>query len=153
LLDYVFSAQAAMAYGKGQPLLSFFSLFWLAVSVLSFVLQTAFGRVALEKLGLAINIAVLPGIIILGGAFGVAVPGLVSASLLRGAEAVQRNTLFRSAYELLYTPLPEARKRATKAFIDVGFDRFGTFMGSGIALLGLHIFVEGEGTFLLGAVV
>jgi len=153
LLDYIFSAQAAAAFGKGQPLLSFFSLFWLAVGVLSFLLQISLGRVALEKLGLAVSIAVLPGIIILGGAFGLAMPGLISASLLRGAEAVQRNTLFRSAYELLYTPLPEERKRATKAFIDVGFDRLGTFVGSGIALIGLYAFARGQGSFLLGAVV
>jgi len=153
LLDYIFSAQAAAAFGKGQPLLSFFSLFWLAVGVLSFLLQISLGRVALEKLGLAVSIAVLPGIIILGGAFGLAMPGLLSASLLRGAEAVQRNTLFRSAYELLYTPLPEERKRATKAFIDVGFDRLGTFVGSGVALIGLYAFARGQGTFLLGAVV
>ncbi|MBW8885506.1 MAG: hypothetical protein JF612_12195, partial [Planctomycetia bacterium] len=153
VLDYIFGAQAAAAFGKGPPLLSFFSLFWLAVALLSFLLQIALGRVALEKLGLAVSIAVLPGIIILGGAFGLAMPGLVSASMLRGAEAIQRNTLFRSAYELLYTPLPEARKRATKAFIDVGFDRFGTFVGSGVALLGLYTFSRGQGTFLLGAVV
>ena len=74
LLDYIFSVQAAASFAKGQPLLSFFALFWLGVSVVSFLLQLAVGRVALEKLGLAINIAILPGIIVLGGAFGLAVP-------------------------------------------------------------------------------
>lgn len=153
ILDYIFSSQAVAAFGKGQALLSFFSLFWLAVGVLSFVLQVAFGRVALEKLGLAVSIAVMPGLIILGGAFGMAVPGLVSASLLRGAEAVQRNTLFRSAYELLYTPLAEQSKRATKVLIDVGFDRLGTVIGSGIALFALWAFTHTSSSFLLGAVV
>ena len=153
LLDYVFSAQAVAAYGKGTPLLSFFSLFWLAVSVLSFLLQTTLGRVALERLGLAVSIAVLPGIIIMGGAVGLAVPGLFSAALLRGAEAVQRNTVFRSAYELLYTPLSAARKRSTKAVIDVGFDRLGTVLGSGVAIASIHLFAPHTVTILLGAVV
>jgi ATP:ADP antiporter, AAA family len=153
LLDYIFSAQAALSFGKGQPLLSFFSLFWLGVSVLSFCLQMAVGRAALEKLGLAINIAILPGIIALGGAFGLAMPGLASASMLRGAEAVQRNTLFRSAYELLYTPVSEAKKRATKAVIDVGCDRLGTVLGSGLALLVLHSSAQVPSQWLLGAVV
>lgn len=152
LLDYVFSVQAAAAFGKGQPMLAFFSLFWLGVSVVSFLLQVTVGRLALEKLGLAVNIAVLPAIIVLGGAFGLAVPGLVSSSLLRGAEAVQRNTLFRSAYELLYTPLPDERKRSAKAIIDVGFDRLGTVAGSGITLLVLHTFAPAQG-LLLGAVI
>jgi AAA family ATP:ADP antiporter len=153
LLDYVFNAQAAAAFERGQPLLSFFSLFWLAVGVLSFLLQIALGRVALEKLGLAVNIALLPGIIILGGAFGLAVPGLASAAMLRGAEAIQRNTLFRSAYELLYTPVPDEHKRATKAVIDVGFDRLGTIAGSGIALLVLFALSRGQSSTLLAVVV
>jgi hypothetical protein len=45
LLDYVFSARAAAAFGAGQPLLSFFALFWLAVSVLSLLFQVTLGRV------------------------------------------------------------------------------------------------------------
>jgi ATP/ADP translocase len=153
LLDYVFSAQVTAAYGKGPPLLAFFSLFWLAVSVLSFALQLTLGRMVMEKLSLAVNIAVLPGIIIMGGAVGLAVPGLVSSVLLRGAEAIQRNTLFRSAYELLYTPLSEERKRSTKSLIDVGFDRLGTMVGSGVAILMLLLFTRWHSSVLLGIVV
>ena len=153
LLDYVFSAQAVTVFAKGAPLLSFFSLFWLAVAVVSFLLQIALGRIAMEKLGLAVNIAVLPAIIVMGGAAGLAVPGLMSSALLRGAEAVQRNTLFRSAYELLYTPLPENQKRSTKALIDVGFDRLGTVVGAGIAMLALRLFAPTASSVLLGAVV
>lgn len=153
LLDYVFSAQAEVAFARGTPLLYFFSLFWLGVSVVSFLLQVSLGRLALERLGLAVSIAFLPGIIIMGGAVGLAVPGLVSAALLRGGEAVQRNTLFRSAYELLYTPLSEERKRATKALIDVGFDRVGTVTGSAIALVTLRLVGGPVSSILLGVVV
>jgi ATP:ADP antiporter, AAA family len=153
LLDYVLSAQAVVHFGKGQPLLSFFALMWLAVAVVSFLLQIALGEVALEKLGLAVSLAILPGVILLGGAFGLAVPGLVSAALLRSAEAVQRNTLFRSAYELLYTPVAEASKRSTKAIIDVGFDRLGTVVGSGMVSLALLLFAPSASKVLLGAVV
>jgi AAA family ATP:ADP antiporter len=137
LLDYVFSAQAVNRYHSGPALLSFFSLFWLVVGVLSFVLQTLFGRLALEKLGLAVTLALLPGVVVLGGAFGLAVPGLWSAAILRGGEATQRNSLFRAAYELLYTPLSEQKKRSTKTLIDVGFDRIGTVVASGIAMITL----------------
>jgi len=139
LLDYVFSSEVAKAYAKGPALLSFFSLFWLVVGVLTFAFQTLLGRVALEKLGLATTVGILPGIVVLGGAFGIAVPGLLSTSLLRGAEAVQRNSLFRAAYELLYTPLSEQKKRSTKTFIDVGLDRIGTVAASGITLLTLQL--------------
>ena len=152
LLDYIFSAQATLVIARGAPLLHFFSLFWLAVSVLSFLLQITLGRIALEKLGLAVSVAFLPGIIIMGGALGLAVPGLMSTALLRGGEAVQRNTLFRSAYELLYTPLSEERKRATKALIDIGFDRFGTIVGSTIAFAMIYLFAAHAPSILLGVV-
>ncbi|MBA3395656.1 MAG: GAF domain-containing protein [Deltaproteobacteria bacterium] len=152
LLDYVFSAQVTAAYGSGPGLLAFFSLFGLGVSVLSLLLQMTLGRVAMEKLGLAVHIAVLPGIIVLGGAAGLAMPGLVSSTVLRGAEMVQRNTLFRSAYELLYTPLEERQKRATKALIDVGFDRFGTAVGSGLAMAAVALTASNQ-SILMGAVV
>ena len=139
VLDYVFSAEAARVYSKGPELLSFFALFWLAVGVLSFALQMLFGRIALEKLGLAVTVALLPGVVVLGGAFGLAVPGLLSVSILRGGEAAQRNSLFRAAYELLYTPLSEQKKRSTKMLIDVGFDRFGTVAASGIVMVTLEL--------------
>jgi ATP:ADP antiporter, AAA family len=149
LLDYVFSAEVAKAVAKGPALLSFFSLFWLVVGVLTFAFQVLLGRVALEKLGLAATVGILPGIVVLGGAFGLAVPGLLSTSLLRGAEAVQRNSLYRSAYELLYTPLSEQKKRSTKTFIDVGLDRIGTAAAAGIALLTLQLDPGRAGGILL----
>ena len=97
LLDYVFSAQVTARYGAGAPLLAYFSLFGVGVSLLSFLFQVSLGRLAMEKLSLAVNIGVLPAVVLLGGAVGFAVPGLASATLLRGTEMVQRNTLFRSA--------------------------------------------------------
>jgi ATP:ADP antiporter, AAA family len=138
LLDFVFNAEASLHVARGPQLLAFFGLFWLVVSVLSFLLQALLGKVALERLGLAVTVALLPGIVVLGGAIGLAVPGLASSALLRGAEAVQRNSLFRSAYELLYTPLPEEKKRTTKTIIDVAFDRAGTIAGSGLVYLALR---------------
>lgn len=139
LLDYVFSAEAARAFSKGPALLAFFSCFWLVVGILSFVLQVSLGKLALEKLGVAVTIALLPAVVVLGGAVGLAVPGLWSTAILRGGEATQRNSLFRAAYEMLYTPLSEEKKRSTKTLIDVGFDRVGTVTAAGIAMVALAL--------------
>lgn len=141
VLDYVFAAEASAAFAKGQPLLAFFSLFWLGVAVISFLLQIVFGQAAL-RLGLAINLAFLPVLVIGGATLSIAVPGLQSIALLRGLEAVQRNTLFRSAYELLYAPLSEQRKRITKSVIDIGLDRFGVIAGSGVVFVLVHVLPE-----------
>ena len=134
LLDYVLSAVAVHHYPHGPQLLVFFAKFWLVVSVLSFLLETLFGRIALDKLGLTVSVAILPVIVVLGSVLGIAVPGLLSMVVLRGGEASQRNSLFRAAYELLYTPVSEQQKRAAKTFIDVGCDRAGTIVAGGVAM-------------------
>jgi ATP:ADP antiporter, AAA family len=139
LLDYVFSAEVAKVYAKGSALMSFFALFWLAVGILSFVVQALLGRLALDRLGLGVTVALLPAVVVVGGAVGLAVPGLFSTALLRGAEATQRSSLFRAAYELLYTPLSEEKRRSTKTLIDVGSDRIGTLAAAAIAAATLAI--------------
>jgi len=139
LLDYVFSAEATRACSKGPALLAFFSCFWLVVGILSFGLQVSFGKLALEKLGIALTVALLPAVVIFGGAVGLAVPGLWTTAILRGGEATQRNSLFRAAYEMLYTPLSEEKKRSTKMLIDVGFDRMGTVTAAGIVMVALGV--------------
>ena len=149
LLDFVFSAEAVKSFAKGPELLSFFSLFWLSVAVLSFAAQTLMGRVVLEKLGLASTLALLPGFVVLGAGIGLLAPGLWSTIFLRGGEAVQRNSIYRAAYELLYTPLSEQKKRATKTLIDVGVDRLGVVASSGIAMLTLRMWPGRAETILL----
>jgi ATP/ADP translocase len=105
LLDYAFNAAAARRFAHGPALLSFFAIFWAAVAALSFVRQAAFGRFALKKLGVATNIALSPVIVLLGSALCLVMPGLASTSYLRGGEAIQHNSYFRAAYEMLYMPL------------------------------------------------
>jgi ATP:ADP antiporter, AAA family len=135
LLDYVFNAEAVKAFAKGPALLSFFALFWLAVGILSVASQLLLGRLALEKLGLVLTVALLPAVVALGGAVGLAVPGLWSSAILRGSEATQRSSLFRAAYEMLYTPLSERGERTSKTLIDVGFDRLGTVAAALITMV------------------
>lgn len=139
LLDYLLSATASELLGKGAPLLSFFSLFWLSVAVASMAVQFTLGERVLARLGLAKNIGALPGLLIIGGVAAIALPSFTAYVLIRGFEAVQRNTLYRSAYELFYTPVEESKKRAAKALIDIGFDRVGTILGAGLVALFLAL--------------
>jgi hypothetical protein len=134
LLDYTVGAQAVSAYGKGPRLLSFFAVFQTAIGFLSLVLQSTANRQALERLGVGGTIALLPGAVAGLGVFAVAAPSLLTASFQRAAEGAFRGSLFRSAYEILFIPVPPLLKRATKTVIDVSFDRLGLLLGSGLAL-------------------
>jgi hypothetical protein len=140
LIDYVFKAQARAAYGKGPELLRLFALFYMGVSLLSVVVQTGLSRPALERFGLARTVGMLPWMTAVGGAGAIAVPGLASAMFARGTEAVVRNSLYRSGYELLFTPLAPPVKRAAKPLVDVGVLRIGDAIAAGLVQAALFAF-------------
>src|ERR1019366_191771 len=139
LLDWLLSAHASHTYGKGAELLGFFALFNMVVGVLSFVAQTGLSRPLLDRRGLVGTVQSQPITVALCAALALVAPHLSTVVLLRGGEAVTRNSLYRSAYELFYTPLPTAKKRATKTLIDVGVDRAGTMLASVGLLAIVHL--------------
>jgi hypothetical protein len=149
VLDYVLSAAVTARFGRGGPLMSFFALYHTSVGVLALGLQTALTRRALDRLGLGGTLAVPPVVIALGAALAAIVPGVWPRVAVRGVQAVLRNSLFRSAYELLYTPLAPERKRPTKALLDVGADRVGTIAGSAVVMMILLLPAAGATRVLL----
>jgi ATP:ADP antiporter, AAA family len=134
LADYTLNAQAAAKWAHGAELMSFFSLFHMVVSVVTFLLQVLVGRLALERLGLVGALATLPLFAMAGSGVAAIAPRLWTAVALRGAMSAIGNSFYRSGYELLFGPLPPEKKRPTKTVIDVAFDRLGTTLGSGFAL-------------------
>jgi len=134
LLDFVLSARATATFPAGASLMSFFALFHTGIGWLGLAVQMTLARPALTRLGLAGTVALRPVTVAISALVGIASPGLWSALVSRGAHGVLNNSLFRSGYELLFTPIAERRKRPTKAIVDVGFDRLGTIVGSVIIL-------------------
>jgi hypothetical protein len=135
LADYVFKAQAVGAFGRGDSLLRFFALYYAGVSLLSFIVQTTSSALALERLGLGLTASTPSLALTAGGLIGLAFPGLVGALIARSGESILRGSLFRTGYEIFYTPIPADEKRAAKSIIDVGFDRLGDAVGGGIVRL------------------
>ncbi len=131
LADYLFKVQAVETFGSGDALLRFFAIYYAGTSLLSFVVQTSSSSVALEKLGLATTTST-PSLALLAGGMGaMAFPGLEGVLVARGGESVFRGSLFRTGYEIFFTPIPSSEKRAAKSIIDVGFDRLGDAVGGG----------------------
>ena len=132
LFDYLFKVQAVETLGRGESLLRFFAVYYASVSLVTFVIQISTNRLALEKLGLALT-AGTPSLALLAASVGAwFAPGLASAVVARGSESALRGSLFRSSYEIFYTPVPSSEKRAAKSIIDVGFDRLGDAFGGGM---------------------
>lgn len=153
LIDYVFKAQAAATFQQGEDLMRFFAVFYTVIGLITFLFQTGLGRVSLERLGLAKTVATLPAAVGVGALGVLFAPGLASVAMARAGESVFRSSLFRSGYELFYTPISPRQKRTTKPLIDVGFQRLGDALGGGtvrmILFLGPQI---AHSTMLISAV-
>jgi hypothetical protein len=132
LLDYVLKTQASVAFSQGGELIRFFALFYTGISLITFVVQSALSTYSLQQFGLTGTMSSMPFMVVVGGLGSLIWPGVPSAGVVRGAQAVLRSSLFRSGYELLYTPVPHAEKRASKTIVDVGFDRLGDALGGGV---------------------
>jgi hypothetical protein len=143
LLDYAFKAEAARSYAQDpHGLLSFFAVFHTATAILALLVQTGLGKAALTRLGVAGTVATLPGIVIVSAAAAAVVPRLAMVVVARGAELVLANSIFRSGYELLFTPVAPEKKRPTKALIDVAGNRLGDALGSVLTLAVLALLPE-----------
>jgi hypothetical protein len=153
LADYAFKAQAAGQLGSGETLLRFFAWYYGGVSLLAFLLQTSISRVTLEKLGLGVAASTPSIALCAGGLAGLAFPGLWGVVTARGSESALRSSLFKAGYEVFYTPIPAADKRAAKSIIDVGFDRLGEALGGGLVRLLLLLPAARQYAALLGAAI
>jgi hypothetical protein len=132
LADYVFKAAAVEAMGRGDALLRFFAVYYAGVSLLAFVVQATSSTLALERLGLAATSSTPSLALVVGGIAGLLFPGLQGAMMARGGESVFRGSLFKTGYEIFFTPISPQDKRAAKSIIDVGFDRLGDIVGGGL---------------------
>ena len=134
LIDYAFKAAAPRSFHSGPELVRFFTVFYVATSVVTILFQLTVSRQTLDRIGLGGALAALPLAILGFGAGAVLTPTLWTLTLLSGAEATLQNSLFRSSYELLYTPLPASEKRSSKTLIDVACDRVGEAFASALVL-------------------
>lgn len=133
--DFGLKQVAVARYASAEDLVRFFAVLYTGASLLSFLLQAFVSRQLFEAIGLggALAIAPLTGVAL--GAVSCLSPSFLSIAALRGGDLALSPSLFRSAFEPLFTPLPAATKRGAKALIDVVFDKGGDACASLIVLL------------------
>jgi ATP:ADP antiporter, AAA family len=149
LLDYVFKSRATVSSSSGEELLRLFAAFYTSTALLGIFIQVTLLPRILARLGIARSAALLPAGVSVGAVGAFFIPGLASIMVARGAEVVLRNSLFRAAYELLFTPMAPREKRATKLLIDVGAARIGDIAGAAIVLATLALSIRGISPVLL----
>ncbi|MFT6399009.1 MAG: HEAT repeat protein [Bradymonadia bacterium] len=134
LVDFVFKSEVA-ARVEADALGLFFARFYFVLNVLSLAVQLAFVRYAVRVAGPAMALAMLPILLVLGGA-GVAFGGgIVAVLVLKGADGSLRHSLHRTASELLFVPMSDRLRASAKTFIDIVGHRSAQALTS-IAILG-----------------
>jgi AAA family ATP:ADP antiporter len=149
VLDYVFKARATVTATSGEELLRFFAAFYTTTALLGIFIQVSLLRRLLGGVGVARSVALLPAGVSAGVVGAFFIPGLASVVLARGVEVVIRSSLFRAAYELLFTPIAPQEKRATKLLLDVGAARVGDVAGGALILGALAVTGAAAGKVLL----
>ncbi len=132
VIDYLFRAGAVNVFGKGAPMLRFFALFYTSTQILTMLVQTLLTGKALERVGIGRTLSTLPAGVGAGALGALLIPVFPVFLCIRSLEIVLRGSMYRSAYELVYTPVPTVEKRAAKTLIDVAFDRVGDVLGGGL---------------------
>ena len=135
VLDFILKAEAS-ANLSDEDLITFFSYFYMAVGLGTFLFQTLIGDKALRWLGLGGTMAAWPLAIMVTGAGALVLRSLVTATVMRASANLLYNSFLRSGFELLYTPISPADKRTGKVLIDVGADRSGDMLG-GLLVMGI----------------
>lgn len=133
--DFGLKHAAVEHLGSAEQLVRFFAVFYTAASLLSFLLQALVARSLFETVGLGGTLAVAPTLGVGLGALAALAPSFLTVGALRGADMALGPSLFKSAFEPLFTPLPSTTKRATKSLIDVVFDKGGDACASCLILL------------------
>ncbi len=140
LLDFQFKELAQARFGDEGQLTSFFGAFYGWTGGVALVLQLVLVARFLAFARVAWTLAILPLVLGLGSAGMLLIPGLILVTALKGADASLRKSLYRSALEVLYVPMPTLLRRKTKTFIDSALDSLAEGLGAGLIFLWVTLY-------------
>ncbi|MDP3441677.1 MAG: hypothetical protein Q8T08_02355, partial [Ignavibacteria bacterium] len=139
LVDYQFNAIASLEISDPDELTAFFGFWFSNFNLISLFIQLFITRRVVGVFGVGTSLFFLPGGIFIGALMVLFSPLLFAAVFIKLADASLKQTINKSASELLALPIPLEIKNKAKSFIDVFVDSVAT----GIAGLILILLVNG----------
>jgi AAA family ATP:ADP antiporter len=146
LMDMAFSDQVEDHFTDAMdPMASFLGVFFAVGSAVNMVVQTFFTGRVLDKVGILKALLLLPGLVLLGCvamSSGVAfVPrfGLAMFAMTVGCKMfdyILRNAIHDPAFQVLYQPLPPAKRFALQSSVLTRAEPGAALIGGGLLLLG-----------------
>ena len=134
LVEYQYSAIASMRIKDPDDLTVFFGFWFSNFNVLSLLIQLFLTRRVVGVYGVGMSLLFLPLSIMVGAVVLMFFPELWAAILIKLADGSMKQSINKSAIELLALPIPAEIKKHTKSFIDVFVDLAATGAG-GLILL------------------
>ncbi len=139
LVDYEFSYLASQQIEDPMELASFFGFWFSTFNIISLILQLLITKRLLENFNIETNLFFLPAAVIACALLLFVMPELWLVIILKGFDGSLKQSLHKSALELLAIPIPSDIKNKTKTFIDVVVDSIAT----GLAGLVIIFVVKG----------
>ena len=147
LVDYLFSDFASAAIEDPDELASFFAFWFSTFNLVSLAIQLFITRKIVGVWGVGFSLILLPLGILLGSAVFIVFPELAIIILIKAIDGTMKQSINKSAIELLSLPLPFDLKNKTKSFIDVVVDSIATgvagfiliFVVKGLELSSIYI--------------
>lgn len=147
LVDYLFSDFASAAIEDPEELTSFFGFWFSTFNLVSLGIQLFFTHRIVGIWGVGFSLLLLPLGILIGSLLFLVFPELAIVVLIKAMDGVLKQSVHKSATELLTLPIPFDIKNKTKSFIDVVVDSIATgiagfvliFVVRGLALPSVYI--------------
>ncbi|WP_346856605.1 Npt1/Npt2 family nucleotide transporter [uncultured Draconibacterium sp.] len=140
LVDYQFNAIASLKISDPDELTAFFGFWFSNFNVFSLLIQLFLTRRVVGVFGVGTSLFFLPAGIFIGAALVLFAPTLFAAILIKMADGSLKQSINKSAVELLALPIPLSIKNKTKTFIDVFVDSVATGIGGIILILIVNAF-------------
>lgn len=135
LIDFEFKTAVKETYPSRREIAGFFSLYYGWLNVATLLVQVVLTGRILSKLGLAPSLYLTPVALLAGSLAIIVSPGLLAPTLTRMTDVVLRNSVHRSAMEIVYMALPTSVVKAVKTFLDVVVERLGDATAGFVILL------------------
>ncbi len=134
LVDYQFSAMAAVAIIDPDELTAFFGFWFSTFNLVSLLIQLFLTARIVGVLGVGTSLLFLPGGILFGAILLFFIPELWAAIFIKLADGSLKQSINKAGIELIALPIPSIIKNQTKTYIDVFIDSVATGI-SGLILI------------------
>lgn len=134
IVDIQFNHFVELSLPTRDAKVAFFGRFLAYFNAVAILIQLLLTTRVLSMVGVGPALLALPASIGLGITGLMLLPGLLSASLLKIGDGALRHSIHKSAFEVLFIPVPDQTRKQAKLFLDATVDSAATGAGALLVL-------------------